>query len=403
MNKHKNKPSTRGKKGSVTLDNKNNRIRLRFRYNKKRYTLGTQFAYTLTNVDNISRVVKTLEADIRFNTLDESLDRYRDMLTEIKEQIGFQNEEVQVSMSEPTRLYDIYLLWLEHKVMRKEISEEIPINHHLAGQLLKKWGHVSLYDVEQNLIDMNLAASTYNHRLSTLRNFFQWGVKNKYFKFNPLSDTIRKKGKRFSDPKRKPLSKEELTLIINAFETDRFTTKNARYKHSHYAPYIKFMVLTGVRNAEATGLTVEKVDFKNRYIQIDQALARTQKGSHASARVMKETKTGNNRYIPMNEDLYNILEPLCKNKQGNELLFLSHSGKAIDDRMFQRRVFKPILKKLNIEDRVLYVLRHSFGTRAIEQGMTLYEVAQLMGHTSIETTMRNYIHLINRPKNLPGL
>jgi integrase len=66
-------------------------------------------------------------------------------------------------------------------------------------------------------------------------------------------------------------------------------------------------------------------------------------------------------------------------------------------------VFKPILQKLNIEERVLYALRHSFGTRAVEQGMSLYEAAQLMGHSSIETTMRNYIHLINRPKNLPGL
>ena len=118
---------------------------------------------------------------------------------------------------------------------------------------------------------------------------------------------------------------------------------------------------------------------------------------------MKDTKTGNSRYLPMPEELRLLLEPMCNGKESTQFVFLSPKGLPIDDRMFQRRVFRPVLEKLGLEPRVLYSLRHSFGTRAVEQGMNLYQVAQLMGHTSIETTMRNYIHLINRPKELPGL
>ncbi len=148
-----------------------------------------------------------------------------------------------------------------------------------------------------------MAPSTFNDRLSTLKSFFIWAVKNRLLKYNPVEELKRRKRKRGKDPKRKPFTIEELRLILEAVEADRFCPLASHFKHSHYAPFLKFMIYTGVRNAEAVGLTVEKVDFKNKVITVDQAFARTVKGTHAKARVMKETKTGSSRYLPMPEEL----------------------------------------------------------------------------------------------------
>ncbi len=389
---------SRNPRGSVSIDNHRGRIRLRFTCQGKRFTIGTKFAYSDQYLARIRTVAKTIEKDIKDGTLDVTIASYRKLL-----EGGYRTAHEKLEEKQGISLYTAYQLWLEFKIERREITPNIPSFYNMTRQLLKRWGPISLQAVELKLLQEEMAPSTFNDRLSTLKSFFTWAVKNRFVDYNPLEDIVRRKGRRSKDPKRKPFTIEELRAILEAIETDKFCPVASRFKHSHYAPFLKFIIYTGVRNAEAIGLTVEKVDFKNRIITVDQAFSRTTKGTHAAARVMKETKTGNSRYLPMPVELRKLLEPLCSGKDSTQFVFLSPMGLPIDDRMFQRRVFRPVLEKLGLEPRVLYSLRHSFGTRAVEQGMNLYQVAQLMGHASIETTMRNYIHLINRPKELPGL
>jgi integrase len=163
-----------------------------------------------------------------------------------------------------------------------------------------------------------------------------------------------------------------------------------------------FIFKTGVRNAEAVGLRVGSIDFKGKTITIKEALARTVNGTHAAARVRKETKNGKVRIIPMTEDLEELLLPQTIEKGHDDLVFQSFSGESIDDRMFQRRVFSVVLKKLNIPHRVLYACRHTFGSRCIESGINPVMTAFLMGNNA-ETALRNYTHQMSIPKELPKI
>jgi integrase len=103
----------------------------------------------------------------------------------------------------------------------------------------------------------------------------------------------------------------------------------------------------------------------------------------------------------MDDFLIDLLEPLCKKRSPEDFIFVSEGGYTIDDRMFLRRVFKPIQKELKIRYRVVYALRHSFATRAVRQGMIPSQVAYLMGDT-VETVLRNYFHNNMMPAQLPG-
>jgi hypothetical protein len=49
--------------------------------------------------------------------------------------------------------------------------------------------------------------------------------------------------------------------------------------------------------------------------------------------------------------LETLLKEASDKKKGNELVFTSVKGSAIDDNQFQKRVFKPMLKKLGIPER----------------------------------------------------
>ncbi|UBF26426.1 site-specific integrase [Kovacikia minuta CCNUW1] len=215
-----------------------------------------------------------------------------------------------------------------------------------------------------------------------------------------------KKGKTVYKTSRKqnrlPFSPEEIELILNALQTNQFCSKFSAFKHSHYVPFVSTAFLLGLRNAELIGLQVKHCDFDRRTVEISSTLARTKNCTNAKARVRKSTKTGNIRFLPMSDRLYDILLTQCQGKGKEDLIFTSHKGLAIDDKTLQKRVLKPILKALGLAERDLYAARHSFGSRAIEQGIPVNQVSALMGHSNIETTMRNYIH--NRmPDKLPDL
>lgn len=202
---------------------------------------------------------------------------------------------------------------------------------------------------------------------------------------------------------RLPFDSDEIAAILNALRTNQFCSKFSAFKHSHYTDFVETAFLLGLRNAELIGLQVKHCDFEKRLIEVSSTLARTKNATNAKVRVRKPTKTGNIRFLPMSDRLYAILWERCKDKKADDLIFTSHKGLAVDDKTLQKRVLKPIIKALGLADRDLYAARHSFGSRAIEQGFNLSAVSYLMGHSNIETTMRNYIHIIRKPDKLPDL
>ena len=102
----------------------------------------------------------------------------------------------------------------------------------------------------------------------------------------------------------------------------------------------------------------------------------------------------------MDDYIHDLLLPLCEGRASEAFVFVSRNDKPVDDRMFQRRVFKPRLKELEIGERDLYACRHTFATRAVRQGMKPHEVAYLMGD-SVNVVLANYFHNDQRPVRLP--
>ena len=261
--------------------------------------------------------------------------------------------------------------------------------------MIEKWDIKLANEMPFYLIKQSLSPNTFNNRLNILKRFAKWLVKKQLIHENPLEDAITMKVK-VKREQRKPFQDQEITMILDALATNKFHRNGSKY----YS-FIKFMFMTGVRNAEAIGLTVRKIDFKNKVIKIDQTLARTRKGSYSNARIIKSTKTDNCRYLPIDRQLESLLIKACDKKKGYELVFNSVNGKAIDDHQFQKRVFKPMLKKLGIPERDLYAIRHTFGTIAIEQGINPIDAGYLMGHNNPKTVLTCYSHLRFVPKKLP--
>ncbi len=374
-------------KGTVSISNVDGRIRLRWRNQGKRYSINLA-AYTKLHLTKAKTVAALIEKDMAFDSFDYSLKRYK-------------GNEGSNGLIKPEKTVVGY--FEEWASIYKQMDCETHIDYYSLRNTIKKWGKITEENILSNLNTEKFSPQTYNKRLSMLKGFVKWLVKRKIWALNPLEDVERRKTKKVDNPKRKPLSEEEIRKILDAFKNDTFSVKSAHFPHSHYYPFLYFVFKTGVRPAEAVGLRVSHIDFVNKAITIKEVMARNARGgTNAKQRIRKETKNGKIRQLPLTEDLKNLLLLVCKEKTSDDLVFNSFTGQCIDDRQFQRKVFRKVLEKLEIEERDLYAARHTFNSRCIDAGMTPIQAAFLMGNNP-ETALKNYTHQLNIPKDLPSI
>jgi integrase len=374
-------------KGAVSVTNYNNRIRLRWRCQGKRYSFSLG-PYDKINLKAAKRVVLQLELDMVNSGFDETLVKY-----------GAKLKNPEPNLEKPTSKVGNFEHWVKNFL---HMDCNVNIDYYNVRNMLVKWGEWDEHSILVKLNAETFGARTYNSRLAILKRFSSWMYKQAIWSVNPLIDVSTKQTKKTIKAERKPFTEEEIRFILDAIKTDIFCSPSSSYQHSFYYPFLYFIFKTGVRNAEAVGLRIGSLDFKNKTITNKEVLARTVKGTHAAARIRKETKNGKVRILPMTDDLEELLRPATVGKDADDLVFQSFSGGAIDDRMFQRRVFSVVLQKLNIEHRVLYACRHTFGSRCIESGINPVMTAFLMGNNA-ETALRNYTHQLSIPKELPNI
>lgn len=390
-------------KGTVSIENYRSRLRLRWRYQNERYSLNL-FHFNKANLLKAKKIAIQIENDLFSECFDDTLKKYRSQGKKRTqpEQALTGNLTLDLDNKDLKTGKTIVQLFEDWAKNYRQMDCECNCHYNALRNILKSWGEFSEATALIKLNRETFGAKTYNERLTMLKGFCKWLVKAQIWQTNPFEDVARKKVKKTVNPSRKPFTEDEIRKVLDAFKNDTFCPSCSRYKHSHYYPFIYFIFKTGVRNAEAIGLRVSSVDLKKKQIEIKEVLARSLKGTSSALRIRKETKNGKERVLPLTSDLLNVLEPIISGKQQDDLVFQSPKGLAIDDNNFQKRIFKPILKELKIEERVLYACRHTFGSRCIDSGITPVMTAFLMGNNP-ETALRNYTHQINIPKDLPSI
>ena len=413
--------------GEVSIHNDKGNIRLRWRFSSERYSLSLGLPFKRSYIVTAKKIAECIENDISDKQFDSSLLKYKNLKptdtippspiiqtiqrhsqisTAAKQDLPVQDVTSSSGKKEYTGTekkragIDLAKHFERWTTDYRNRSCEDDVDYRLLKKMLVKWNLSSVEDVVTKLQSEKFSVSTYNRRLTLLKKYFSWLFKKKHIIEDPLDDVCRKRVRRKEIATHRPFTEEETQRILDAFKTDQFVHRCSHYTHSRYYPFIYFLFSTGVRNAEAVGLRVEHVDVVNNRLEIERALARTLKGTHPKARIDKETKNGKARYLPLSPQLKEVLLPLMINKQPTDLVFTSVNGLCIDDRMFMRRIFKPVLRKLNIEYRTLYACRHGFSSRLLAAGVNPVTTAFLLGN-SPQTALRFYAHIIDVPQVLP--
>ncbi len=220
--------------------------------------------------------------------------------------------------------------------------------HEISPAFLEKY--------KQSRVD-KIANQTINYELKVLNIIFNFAIKMKYIKENPVKEVsnirvMKKKLPRF-------LSKKEINQLLGECVPD-------------LKDIILFLLNTGLRIGELRHLTWEDVNWEKRTIRI-------------TAKEDWSPKAKQEREIPLNKIAYRILNAM-QDRQG--YIFATKTDFA---HSIYRR-FKMICKEVGIKNIDLHTLRHTFASHLVMQGVDILTVSKLLGHSSVMMTEK-YAHL----------
>lgn len=222
------------------------------------------------------------------------------------------------------------------------------------------------------LYDKNYNRNSVSRKISSLRSFYQYLLKQQVVKENPFSYVqMRKKTLRLP---RFFYEKEIEALFQAAQGRTPLDYRNMALLEVLYG--------TGIRVSECANIQLEDVDFETNVLLI-------------------HGKGNKERYVPFGsfagEALLDYFESgrsilVEKHQKSHRYVFVNHHGEQISSTGIQY-VLKQIIKKSSLTAEIHpHMLRHTFATHLLNNGADMRTVQELLGHVSLSST-QIYAHV----------
>jgi integrase/recombinase XerC len=255
------------------------------------------------------------------------------------------------------------------------------------GFLETHYGAIKIREISQSFVrswlaslkDDDITARTINRKISTLKSFFKYQLKNGVIENTPMFNIIAPKiSKRLPVfIKEKELSDLTRLLKTNTEDWDSLNTKML----------ITVFYSTGMRLSELINMKEKQVDFSRKHLKI-------------------LGKGNKERIIPAGEDLLAAIRGYIHEKRkvfekADDVLLVNTKGK----KLYAKYAYNLVRSILNEEVKTLdkkspHVLRHTFATHLMNNGANLDAVKELLGHASLASTQVYTHNTIEKLKNV---
>lgn len=218
-----------------------------------------------------------------------------------------------------------------------------------------------------SLIEQQETATTVNRKISCLKSFYKFQLRNETIKLNPTSKIIRPKV-----PKRLPKDITASKLIDVKDKLELNITEESFDSIRDYTMFMTFY-LCGMRRSELIDLTWSQIDVSLKQISV----------------VGKGKKQ---RFIPIENRLielftqYKSAIALHGIEDFDQHVFILKNGKKLYPN-FVYRTIKQYLSEVSSQKGIgPHTLRHSFATHLLNEGAELNAIKGLLGHSSLAST-----------------
>lgn len=256
--------------------------------------------------------------------------------------------------------------------------------------------YLTYYFKEQDSDDDTPLKPLVNHelaikrKLSAIRSFYEFLFKNQRIQANVTTLV--------SLPKihEKPiirLSQEEMTRMLEQSATGAGLTDRQKAYQKLTAKrdfaLISLFLGTGIRVSECVGLNISDVDLENNAFLV------TRKGGNQVVLYFPpEVATALADYL----DVRREIEPLAGHE---DALFLSLQKRRITQRAVQNLVKKYAAVAAPLKPKISpHKLRSTFATNLYQETGDIYLVADVLGHSSVDTTRKHYAEMTDKRRRM---
>lgn len=221
--------------------------------------------------------------------------------------------------------------------------------------------------------------TTINRHISSISTFYKYLITHSFKTIDPTENisTLKK-----DNHLPKILKKDEIEKILNYYTSANLSSLGIEQSASDVRDLalLEFMYATGVRVSEASNLSLDDLNFKNRTVKI----------------LGKGNKV---RIVPMHTHCCNLLNGYIEtsrkellNGKSSNFVFISNRGNKYSEDAIRKMLKKTLLACGLDRDISPHAIRHSFATDVLSGGADLRSVQEMLGHSSLSTT-QIYTHI----------
>ncbi|MBL4898624.1 MAG: site-specific integrase [Colwellia sp.] len=222
-----------------------------------------------------------------------------------------------------------------------------------------------------------IAAQTIKHNFQAIRSAIKWAKDNGYFVKDVEFPKIKLPKHRL-----RYLSVDEEKRLLAALEPTRDISRRPSYecrsdeenqkRHDMY-DLVVMLLDSGARYSEIANIKWDSIHLEEKTI------------------ALWRSKVSNESIIYMTSRVHKILSLRFENKQ-SDWVFSDQNG---GPRGYAPKGIRAAFVRAGLEGVRIHDLRHTCASRLVQNGMSLYEVSQMLGHVDVQTT-QIYAHLENK-------
>jgi site-specific recombinase XerD len=246
------------------------------------------------------------------------------------------------------------------------------------GRLKQEFGNypasaITIEDFRKWFDAQEWQSGTHNRNKTTLSLIYRLGIENGKVQSNPakLLKHKREDNGRVRFLNQFPPAKTDLDYLKPLMDEEARLRAVIAANHVAHMPEFEIALHTGMRPSEQYSLVWGRVDLVRKLVTIP------------------NSKNGKTRHIPLNSIAVAAFQTLRRSLNTDGPVFVNMHGERLRG---YKHWFDPSVREAGIQDFTWYCLRHSFASRLVMAGVDLRTVAELMGHETIQMTMR-YAHL----------
>lgn len=215
-----------------------------------------------------------------------------------------------------------------------------------------------------NLMEKDFSTLSINRKISTLKTFFKFLLREGHVKINPMDKVITPK-----NSKKLPAFVEE-KQISNLLDDYSFGND---FKGVRNKTIVEMFYNTGMRLSELINLRNIDLEIKNSTLKV-------------------LGKRNKERILPLHPSFINSLNFYIESRD-KEFIKLEHDYFFVTDKgnkLYEKFVYRIVNRYLNmvttIEKKSPHILRHTFATHLLNRGADLNAIKELLGHANLAAT-----------------